>query len=103
MLGSSPCSTPLVPAFSFGENELFDQVSNPKGSWLRWIQHRLQQIMGISLPLFHARGIFQYSFGLVPYRRPINTVSKSLLSKSLAKAWSRIVPGLCLLSADQGA
>lgn len=103
MLGSSPCSTPLVPAFSFGENELFDQVSNPKGSWLRWIQHRLQQIMGISLPLFHARGIFQYSFGLVPYRRPINTVSKSLLSKSLAKARSRIVPGLCLLSADQGA
>ncbi|XP_052555320.1 2-acylglycerol O-acyltransferase 2 isoform X2 [Tympanuchus pallidicinctus] len=47
--------TPLVPAFSFGENELYDQLSNPKGSWLRWIQHRLQQIMGISLPLFHAR------------------------------------------------
>ncbi|NXK34828.1 MOGT2 acyltransferase, partial [Piprites chloris] len=66
--------TPLVPAFSFGENDLFDQVRNPKGSWLRWIQHRLQQVMGISLPLFHARGIFQYSFGLMPYRRPICTV-----------------------------
>ncbi|XP_026704829.1 2-acylglycerol O-acyltransferase 2 [Athene cunicularia] len=66
--------TPLVPIFSFGENDLFDQVRNPKGSWLRSLQHRLQQIMGISLPLFHARGIFQYSFGLVPYRRPICTV-----------------------------
>ncbi|NXT91662.1 MOGT2 acyltransferase, partial [Anhinga rufa] len=66
--------TPLVPIFSFGENDLFEQVRNPKGSWLRWLQHRLQQIMGISLPLFHARGIFQYSFGLVPYRRPIFTV-----------------------------
>ncbi|NXE15353.1 MOGT2 acyltransferase, partial [Lophotis ruficrista] len=66
--------TPLVPAFSFGENDLFEQVRNPKGSWLRQLQHRLQQIMGISLPLFHARGIFQYSFGLVPYRRPICTV-----------------------------
>ncbi|NXM06532.1 MOGT2 acyltransferase, partial [Tyrannus savana] len=66
--------TPLVPAFSFGENDLFDQVMNPKGSWLRWIQHRLQKVMGISLPLFHARGIFQYSFGFVPYRRPICTV-----------------------------
>ncbi|XP_014816095.1 PREDICTED: 2-acylglycerol O-acyltransferase 2 [Calidris pugnax] len=66
--------TPLVPIFSFGENDLFDQVRNPKGSWLRQIQHRLQQIMGISLPLFHARGIFQYSFGLIPYRRPIFTV-----------------------------
>ncbi|NXW94330.1 MOGT2 acyltransferase, partial [Alopecoenas beccarii] len=66
--------TPLVPTFSFGENELYDQVRNPRGSWLRWIQHQLQQIMGISLPLFHARGIFQYSFGLIPYRRPIYTV-----------------------------
>ncbi|NXN88359.1 MOGT2 acyltransferase, partial [Bombycilla garrulus] len=66
--------TPLVPAFSFGENDLFDQVNNPRGSWLRRIQHRLQQIMGISLPLFHARGIFQYNLGLIPYRRPICTV-----------------------------
>ncbi|XP_071617754.1 2-acylglycerol O-acyltransferase 2 [Heliangelus exortis] len=66
--------TPLVPIFSFGENDLFEQVNNPKGSWLRRIQHRLQQIMGISLPLFHGRGIFQYSFGLIPYRRPIFTV-----------------------------
>ncbi|KAJ6664774.1 hypothetical protein lerEdw1_005746 [Lerista edwardsae] len=65
---------PLVPVFSFGENELFDQVENPKGSWLRWTQERLQRIMKISLPLFHARGIFQYSFGLLPYRRPIYTV-----------------------------
>ncbi|NXW08811.1 MOGT2 acyltransferase, partial [Fregetta grallaria] len=66
--------TPLVPIFSFGENDLFEQVRNPQGSWLRQLQHRLQQIMGISLPLFHARGIFQYSFGLIPYRRPIYTV-----------------------------
>ncbi|XP_033973155.1 2-acylglycerol O-acyltransferase 2 [Trematomus bernacchii] len=64
----------LVPVFSFGENELFDQVENKRGTWLRWIQERLQSIMGISLPLFHARGIFQYSFGLMPYRRPIHTV-----------------------------
>ncbi|KAL8191276.1 UNVERIFIED_CONTAM: 2-acylglycerol O-acyltransferase 2-A, partial [Gekko kuhli] len=65
---------PLVPVFSFGENELFDQVENPKGSWLRWTQECLQKVMGISLPLFHARGVFQYSFGLLPYRRPIHTV-----------------------------
>ncbi|XP_062495231.1 2-acylglycerol O-acyltransferase 2 [Pezoporus occidentalis] len=66
--------TPLVPVFSFGENDLFEQVRNPQGSWLRRVQHQLQKFMGISLPLFHARGIFQYSFGLVPYRRPIYTV-----------------------------
>ncbi|XP_056417161.1 2-acylglycerol O-acyltransferase 2 isoform X2 [Hyla sarda] len=64
----------LVPVFSFGENELFDQVENPKGSWLRAIQEKLQKVMGVALPLFHARGVFQYSFGLMPYRRPINTI-----------------------------
>ncbi|XP_059819248.1 2-acylglycerol O-acyltransferase 2 isoform X2 [Hypanus sabinus] len=65
---------PLVPVFSFGENEVFDQVKNPKGSFLRRVQERLQKLMGVSLPLFHARGVFQYSFGLIPYRKPIYTV-----------------------------
>ncbi|XP_026184137.1 2-acylglycerol O-acyltransferase 2 [Mastacembelus armatus] len=64
----------LVPVFSFGENEVYDQFENPRGTWLRWIQDHLQSIMGISLPLFHARGVFQYSFGLMPYRKPINTI-----------------------------
>ncbi|KAM8974937.1 2-acylglycerol O-acyltransferase 2 [Pelodytes ibericus] len=64
----------LVPVFSFGENELFDQVENPRGSWLRTIQEKLQKVMGVALPLFHARGVFQYSFGLLPYRKPICTV-----------------------------
>lgn len=67
-------SAHLVPVFSFGENELFDQVENPRGTWIRLIQDKLQSIMGISLPLFHARGIFQYSYGIMPYRKPINTV-----------------------------
>uniref|UniRef100_A0A8D0U1F5 Acyltransferase n=1 Tax=Sus scrofa TaxID=9823 RepID=A0A8D0U1F5_PIG len=64
----------LVPVFSFGENELFKQISNPEGSWLRTVQEKLQKIMGFALPLFHARGIFQYNFGLMPYRKPIHTV-----------------------------
>ncbi|XP_072474046.1 2-acylglycerol O-acyltransferase 1 [Notamacropus eugenii] len=64
----------LVPVFSFGENDLFKQVTNPEGSWLRAIQEKLYQKVGFTLPLFHARGIFQYSFGLMPYRKPIFTV-----------------------------
>ncbi|XP_062871391.1 2-acylglycerol O-acyltransferase 1 [Trichomycterus rosablanca] len=64
----------LVPVFSFGENELFDQMENPVGSTLRRVQDRMQRIMGVALPLFHARGVFQYSFGLLPYRKPISTV-----------------------------
>ncbi|XP_053119924.1 2-acylglycerol O-acyltransferase 2-A-like isoform X2 [Hemicordylus capensis] len=64
----------LVPVFSFGENELFNQVSNPQGSFIRAAQERLQKAVGLALPLFHARGVFQYSFGLLPFRRPIYTV-----------------------------
>lgn len=64
----------LVPVFSFGENELFDQVENPPGSLLRRVQEKLQRAMGVALPLFHARGVFQYSFGLIPFRNPVHTV-----------------------------
>ncbi|XP_047194916.1 2-acylglycerol O-acyltransferase 2-A isoform X4 [Hippoglossus stenolepis] len=63
----------LVPVFSFGENELFDQIKNPSGSNLRMLQNQLQSIMGFAVPLFHARGVFQYSLGLMPYRKSIHT------------------------------
>lgn len=72
----SCCRAHLVPVFSFGENEVFDQVANTRGTWLRWTQETLQGVMGVSLPLFHARGIFQYSFGLMPYRKPIHTIGE---------------------------
>ncbi|XP_052449978.1 2-acylglycerol O-acyltransferase 2-A-like [Carassius gibelio] len=49
-------------------------MENPTGSALRRVQERLQRIMGVAMPLFHARGVFQYSFGLLPYRKPIHTV-----------------------------
>ena len=79
------CSAYLVPVFSFGENELFKQVSNPEGSLLRTVQNKLQKVMGFALPLFHARGIFQYNFGLVPYRKPIHTGGTYVQDERLGK------------------
>ncbi|CAF1520017.1 unnamed protein product, partial [Adineta ricciae] len=55
------------------KNDLYEQVSNPRGSTLRSIQMHLQKIMGYSLPLFHGRGIFQYKIGLLPIRHPVHT------------------------------
>ncbi|CAF5012509.1 unnamed protein product, partial [Rotaria socialis] len=63
----------LVPVFSFGENDLFKQIANPRGSKLRSLQVMLQKKMGYALPLFYGRGIFQYRFGLLPNRHPIDT------------------------------
>ncbi|KAM9210574.1 2-acylglycerol O-acyltransferase 2-B-like [Dugong dugon] len=59
----------LVPVFSFGENELFQQIPNPPGSWLRAVQEALQPLLRVALPLFYGRrGL------LLPCRTPIYTV-----------------------------
>ncbi|KAI9483885.1 MAG: diacylglycerol acyltransferase-domain-containing protein [Benjaminiella poitrasii] len=87
---------PLVPVFSFGENELYDQVDNEKGSVIFKCQKKMQSLLGFTFPLFHARGIFNCKIsyigchththilkekgnclddvGLVPFRHQIATV-----------------------------
>lgn len=64
----------LVPVFSFGENDTFEQSANPPGSKVREFQERTKKTLGFSTPLFHGRGLFQYTWGYVPYRSPITTV-----------------------------
>uniref|UniRef100_A0A0N5AI68 Acyltransferase n=1 Tax=Syphacia muris TaxID=451379 RepID=A0A0N5AI68_9BILA len=64
----------LVPVYSFGETELYEQVKNPRGSRLRAVQDTLKKILGFSLPIFNGRGIFNYNFGLLPRRRQIDVV-----------------------------
>ncbi|CAM9403464.1 unnamed protein product [Heterosigma akashiwo] len=41
---------------------------------MKAIQKRLQKMLSVAFPIFHGRGMFNYSFGLLPYRRPITTV-----------------------------
>ncbi|TMS01230.1 2-acylglycerol O-acyltransferase 1 [Larimichthys crocea] len=57
-------------------------------------QNRLQSIMGVAMPLFHARGVFQYSFGLMPYRKPIQTVGLMELMEDVAFDCSETTGGL---------
>lgn len=63
----------LVPVFSFGENDLYEQVANPIGSRLRKIQIKIQKRLGYATPFFKGRGIFQYAIGFLPNRHPIHT------------------------------
>ena len=67
----------LVPVFAFGENDLFNQVANPRGSWLRDVQQKIQKMVAFAPVLFYGRGIFQYTFGMLPHRKPVNVVGKS--------------------------
>ena len=71
-----PHRASLVPSFSFGENELYQQLNNPEGSIVRKIQQKLTKFFGFAVPVMHGRGIFQYTWGILPYRRPVNTVGK---------------------------
>jgi len=62
----------LVPVFSFGENDIFSQLA--AGDKVHALQKRFQTAFGFTLPLFHGRGIFNYTIGLMPYRHPIVSV-----------------------------
>lgn len=52
----------LVPTFSFGENDIYEQLDNDKGSTVWKVQKRMQQLLGFTLPLFHARGVFNCKY-----------------------------------------
>ncbi|WVQ73628.1 hypothetical protein IAR50_003208 [Cryptococcus sp. DSM 104548] len=66
----------LVPVFSFGENDIYAQLSvaNEKGSMVYKLQKKFQKAFGFTLPLFYGRGLFNYNYGLMPFRHPIVSV-----------------------------
>jgi len=65
---------PLVPTFSFGEQRVYDLWPNPEGSFLRRLQDWFLAKTGVPLFFYFGRGIFQYSWGIVPHRTPIHVV-----------------------------
>ncbi|KAK6411882.1 diacylglycerol O-acyltransferase 1 [Oleoguttula sp. CCFEE 5521] len=64
----------LVPCLAFGENDVYEQVDSTAHPYLHRFQLLVKKFAGFTVPLFHARGIFNYDVGMMPYRRPINVV-----------------------------
>lgn len=64
----------LVPVLSFGENDIYDQIQADDHAWIHWFQMKVKKYLGFTTPLFHARGVFNYDVGMMPYRRPMNIV-----------------------------
>ncbi|GMT10232.1 hypothetical protein PFISCL1PPCAC_1529 [Pristionchus fissidentatus] len=64
----------LVPCFAFGENDLFLLASNKEGSLIRRVQSFVKGLCGVSPVIFYGRGIFNYNLGMLPFRKPLNTV-----------------------------
>ncbi|KAF7370987.1 DAGAT-domain-containing protein [Mycena sanguinolenta] len=64
----------LVPVFSFGENDIYEQMPNERGTTVYMLQEKFKSVFGFTLPLFHGRGLLNYNLGLMPYRRQIVAV-----------------------------
>ncbi|KAJ9626453.1 diacylglycerol O-acyltransferase 1 [Taxawa tesnikishii (nom. ined.)] len=64
----------LVPVLAFGENELYEQFDPTAHPRIHKFQLLVKKFMGFTVPLFHARGVFNYDVGMMPYRRPLNIV-----------------------------
>lgn len=61
----------LVPVFSFGETNAYDQIYS---DWYRWLQVKLRSTFGIPMVIVKGRGIFSHSLRILPYQVPITTV-----------------------------
>jgi len=64
----------LVPVLAFGENDIYDQFRADEHPTIHKFQLLVKKLLGFTIPLFHARGVFNYDVGLMPYRRPLNIV-----------------------------
>lgn len=74
----------LVPVYGFGENNIYDVYytngipADENDGYLRrvlkFMQLWLKRKSGFTLPVVISRGIFNYDFGFLPFRRPINVV-----------------------------
>ncbi|KAL6706897.1 diacylglycerol O-acyltransferase 1 [Coniothyrium glycines] len=64
----------LVPVLAFGENDIYEQLDTDSHPYIHKFQMLVKKVMGFTVPIFHARGIFNYDVGMMPYRRPINIV-----------------------------
>jgi len=64
----------LVPVLGFGENDIFDTAYQAPNTTARRLQEFARKKIGFATPLFWGRGLFSYSFGILPHRKPIIVV-----------------------------
>lgn len=83
--GVPSCANPLFRREWSSQNwslalmvDLFQQAVRTPESRLYKFQEAVKKVTGFTTPVVWARGVFNYDFGLMPWRREINTVGKSL-------------------------
>ncbi|KAG5503316.1 hypothetical protein GH5_04384 [Leishmania sp. Ghana 2012 LV757] len=66
--------TPLVPVYGFGENNVYSVPELADEPLIRYLMALCKQCVGFVIPLVRGRGFFNFSYGLLPHRRPIVVV-----------------------------
>eukprot|EP00386_Alphamonas_edax_P006154 GDKI01020012.1.p1 GENE.GDKI01020012.1~~GDKI01020012.1.p1 ORF type:complete len:317 (-),score=78.27 GDKI01020012.1:82-1032(-) len=64
----------VVPCYSFGETDIYKLKEVAPQTQVAKFRSAFQKLSGVSMPLAYGRGIFQYWWGFIPFRRPINLV-----------------------------
>lgn len=66
----------LVPIYSFGENDLYEQAPNDEGTLVRTIQNNLLKYLGFATPFFSGAGSSGAALPMnpIPSRVPIITI-----------------------------
>ena len=66
----------LVPIYSFGENDLYEQAPNEEGSFVRTVQNNLLKYLGFATPFFSGAGSSGAALPMnpIPSRVPVITV-----------------------------
>jgi 2-acylglycerol O-acyltransferase 2 len=54
----------VVPVLGFGENDLYEQFQPDKHPFVHQAQMTIKKVLGFTVPLFHARGVFNYDIGM---------------------------------------
>jgi len=67
----------LVPIYSFGENNLYEQIENGQGSFVRQMQEAMLRLLGVATPYCFGSGSLCFPMlpgNPIPKRHPIITI-----------------------------
>lgn len=64
----------LIPAYTFGETELYNQHIFTPGGLVNRFQKWFQSMVHIYPCAFYGRGFTENSWGFLPYARPVTTI-----------------------------
>ncbi|KAK1134839.1 hypothetical protein K0M31_007608 [Melipona bicolor] len=65
---------PIVPVCSFGETNLFDQLTFTEGSFMKKLQNYIRKKIGVPPVYLIGRGFSQYCMSFIPHRTPVTVV-----------------------------